>query len=200
MDIKYKLTDTQRDYLTELFNIGIGKASSVLSEMLEKPVSLHIPEVSLVDIKEISSELENLGYQNRSSVSLGMEGNVEGIMFLLFSDESAKEISKALETDESDINTVIEIANIVLNSVIGTFGNILNEKIDYTSPVYSKKDISSQVSTVIKNTQDKSFVLFANTFLSVESIQVETAILITIDLKSYSHLLSLVDKITKGFS
>ena len=121
-------------------------------------------------------------------------------MFLLFSDKSAKEISQALGTDESDINTIIEISNIVLNSVIGTFGNILNEKIEYTAPVYSEKNISSQVVPIDKKSNDNSFVLFANTFLSVRSIQVETAILITIDLESYSHLISLVNKITKEFS
>lgn len=199
MDNKTILTDLQKDYLTELFNIGVGKASSLLSEMLEEPVILHIPEISLVNTDQISSELDKMGYHNRSSVSLGMEGDVEGIMFLLFSDETAKEISKALGTNESDKNTIIEIANIVLNSVIGTFGNILNEKIEYTVPVYSEKNISFQVHPKRNNTNN-SFVLFANTYLIVKSIQVETAILITIDLKSYSHLTSLIDKINRGFS
>ena len=42
-----KLTEFQFDALTEVINIGVGRAASILNEMIETHISLQIPEIKV---------------------------------------------------------------------------------------------------------------------------------------------------------
>ena len=52
MSEKIEISPEQLDALTEIFNIGLGRAGSVLGDMTKVRVNLKIPEVSYIDFKE----------------------------------------------------------------------------------------------------------------------------------------------------
>ena len=47
-----KLNEIQIDVLREIGNIGSGNAVTALSQMINKPVGMHIPAVHIMNVKE----------------------------------------------------------------------------------------------------------------------------------------------------
>ena len=54
-----KLSDFQIDVLKELGNIGAGNAATALSKLLKKKISMYVPNVRIMEFKDVSNMLEN---------------------------------------------------------------------------------------------------------------------------------------------
>ena len=55
--IHVELSDDQKDALRELGNIGASHAATTLSTMLNTPIMLNVPEISITNFTEISSQI-----------------------------------------------------------------------------------------------------------------------------------------------
>jgi chemotaxis protein CheC len=55
-----ELTVTHKDALTELINIGYGRAAGALSELTGYRVSLEVPQVAMHDIEAVGPILQSL--------------------------------------------------------------------------------------------------------------------------------------------
>lgn len=78
----------KRDFLKELFNISVGKAASVLSEIVNKKINLRVPELKLINLEENSSEfydyILNVGSGSILISSLSFNKEIKGIANLIF--------------------------------------------------------------------------------------------------------------------
>lgn len=46
------------DILNELFNISVGQAASLLSEMINRTLILNVPSIEIIDIKDNSADVD----------------------------------------------------------------------------------------------------------------------------------------------
>lgn len=137
-----ELTAHQRDALTELINIGYGRAAAALSELTGYRITLEVPQVSMHDIEEIAPALERVISIDVASVSQLFAGPVSGNAMLLMDEQSALMLSRLLidersasrQFDSSAGETITEVGNILLNACLGVFGNLLHVQVTFTVP------------------------------------------------------------------
>ena len=191
-----KLTAFQLDALRELVNIGVGRAAGVLNEMLQSHVQLHVPDVRVLSPKEIGGALDGVGTETLSSVQLGFRGPFSGMASLVFPTESAGNLVSLLlgdelaptDLDSIRIGTLTEVGNIVLNGVMGSVGNLLDQRIDYAVPTYIESDIGSMLSPGA--TRFDAAIVLARTRFTIERLQVDGDILLLFEVGSFDALLS----------
>lgn len=137
-----ELTDQQRDALTELINIGYGRAAAALSELTGYRITLEVPQVSMHDIDQIAPALERVISIDVASVNQLFSGPISGNAMLLMDEESALMLSRLLidersaprQFDSSARETITEVGNILLNACLGVFGNLLSVQVTFAVP------------------------------------------------------------------
>src|SRR5690348_8788026 len=81
----------QMDVLKEVGNIGAGHAATALSKMLNKPVDMLVPKVSLLPIEEVA-EIVGGADQIVIAIYLMVKGDAPGNLFFIIRLESAKKL------------------------------------------------------------------------------------------------------------
>src|SRR6202012_4643129 len=123
----------QKDALTELINIGYGRAAGSLSELTGYRIALEGPQGAIHDIAEIAPALERMLGSSIASGNQVFSGPVSGNALLLLDQASALELIRLLSDarsspvgfDSNSREIMTEIGNIVLNACLGVFGNLL---------------------------------------------------------------------------
>ena len=138
-----ELTGQYFDVLKELGNIGAGNATTALAQMIGCKVDMSVPQVRLLDFKELG---EIVGGEDKVMVSiyLQVEGDVEGsIMFILAKSAAAHLVNKLmcgmLGIDEKDVDNyqfgeiecsaIKEVGNIITGAYLNALSSITNLKI-----------------------------------------------------------------------
>ena len=86
------LSDFQKDALTEVGNIGIGHATTSLSQMVNKRVWISIPDMKLLPLIEVPALVRN--EDPVVGVILQLTGDAKGYLLLLLSKKTAKMLIK----------------------------------------------------------------------------------------------------------
>lgn len=117
----YQFVDLHFDVLKEIGNIGAGNAATALSQLLDQPIDMQVPNVNLLPFEQI---LDTLGGAEEIVVAafLRVEGEAPGNMFFIIRQDSAKRLLKTLggvEVKDGADYTEMEL------SALGEIGNIL---------------------------------------------------------------------------
>lgn len=191
------LSNIQLDSLKEVVNIGVGKASSVLSEMLDSRVHLSVPSLKILKAADLK-DYQQFNNTNLSMVNMGFEGCFNGSIMLAFPPKSAdimvtnltgEELSGS-EMDSIRSGALIEVGNILLNGVLGSLSNIIDERLDYTIPMYYEDNIQNMMKQKTTNiTQDKILILLAETKFEIDTLEISGKVLLFMELDSFNTLL-----------
>jgi chemotaxis protein CheC len=65
-----KVTLDQLDAIKELFNMGVGRGASILSQMVDSRVHLEVPKVEIYSSSDIESLKKAIGLDESSSVNM----------------------------------------------------------------------------------------------------------------------------------
>lgn len=139
------LDDMQLDALKEIGNIGAGNAATALSRMVGKRVSMAVPLVRILPLKDVPDwlggpEKEVLG------VYLTMSGAVTGhILFVMTIDNALKlmkillgnmapEKEQILEMDEIASSAMNEIGNILSSSYLSALADFTGLRLSHSVP------------------------------------------------------------------
>ncbi|MBD3409425.1 MAG: chemotaxis protein CheC [Ignavibacteriales bacterium] len=198
------LNERQTDALKELINIGVGGSVSLLDQMINHPIKLHVPRISVFRYAErhtieLWTELKD---QALSAVKLQFDGAFKGNAEIVFPPKSANNLVAAL-TGESEegpgldsvrVGTLLEVGNIVLNGVMGSLGNHLEQHFTFSLPAYQEDTFEN---LILSNTHsDNPVVLLATAHFDIVDLQVNGEILALFELSSFEKLKEAVDKIT----
>jgi chemotaxis protein CheC len=146
------LTAYQLDGLQELVNIGVGRAASILHEMVGSHIHLQVPYIKLLSSSEVQQELQqHLGIAPVSAVRLGFNGSFAGVAQLVFPTDSASKLVAVLTREEFDlcdldavkVGTLSEVGNIVINGVMGSISNVLQQHLNYSLPLYIEDTVAN---------------------------------------------------------
>jgi chemotaxis protein CheC len=77
-----KLTALQEDALTEVINIGFGRAAASLSKLTGQRVQLEVPHITMCPIDELSDRLRPMIQSDVASVHQIFSGSVAGLAWL----------------------------------------------------------------------------------------------------------------------
>ena len=135
--MKDKLSLLEIDALTEIFNIGIGRAANALNKMVSQHVDLTIPSVEIVPNKTAKSKLNFASNIEISAVTQRFDGDFKGQAILMFSKESGLQLVSTLLGNkfppevlyELEQDSLVEICNVILNACFGTVINFLKSSI-----------------------------------------------------------------------
>ena len=140
MDIK--LTDIERDQISEIINIGAGNAATALSTMLGKKVQMDVPSTF---VGKIESVIKLLGEANNTVLTVYLKtfGDVNGALAIIFPPVAALKFNEILTGNkkndlrnfsDADLSSLREVGNILMGASITAFSKFLNMNILHSIP------------------------------------------------------------------
>lgn len=172
MSLKKEITPFQLEVLKEIGNIGAGHAATALSTLLNKKISMRIPDVRIVSFDEM---LELAGGSDAivASVFLRIEGDASGNMFFTLPLEQATLLVQKLTGDQSfsfdhppfpelALSAMEELGNILMGSYISSLSDFTGLSLYPSVPSISIDMAGAIISyglIEISQTQDYALVI-----------------------------------------
>ncbi|MEM7349397.1 MAG: chemotaxis protein CheC [Acidobacteriota bacterium] len=188
------------DAISELMNIGVGRSAGMLNEMIGSSIELIVPSVKILKISELTVELGGEPGGVYSFIRLPFQGPIHGTAALVFPPDSAAQLVAVLTGEEpgtADLDTVragtlSEVGNIVINGVMGSFGNILRLPLTYELPFYFEGLPEHLLQHQLAETDPE--MLLAHTRFTVRDLEIQGTILLVFEVRSFDALLTAVDR------
>lgn len=195
-----KLTDAQSDALIEIANIGVSKAATQLSSLLNDAIELNVPEIELIDISKLPEKLvDAVGHM--VVVHQGLGGFMVGKAYLVFHTEESEAIVKVLlgslqSTKDMDLRVyeyeaMMEIGNIIISTCISTLANMLDEDISLSVPGYTEKN---KMDFVEEEGGKDCQVMIMKTVLNASRRSITGTLVIILTMLSAETLIKSVDR------
>ncbi len=196
-------TDRHKDALTEVVNIGIGRAASILSSMSRAPVGLQVPELQILPLEEVVRSIADRWNEKLVSVRMDFDGSFTGRTDLIFPSDSAAALVKALvgdvgpdlDLDTLRVATLTEVGNVVINGVLGSIGNVLNENLQYSVPDTREESAERLFSNRDGVGGEQPYAILARTGFTVDDLRLSGEIVIIFDVGSIHSLVGALDSI-----
>ena len=202
------MTDLQKDLLKEYVNVFIGQAASMLSDMANQRVLLSVPEVEIINMSDEKKALERPLFTHGHIVSSSMKFGHEfsGRALLIFPAQKAKLLVDAcmgMETTsfeegsfdliDTDFDVLKEISNVILNSVIGEFSNLIGTTVEFSIPDVEVVFVSEDEQKLyLKN---NVYMMMLYTSFELAKAQVEGVVIVALGLNSLNKLLGKIDEV-----
>lgn len=194
-----QLTNDQIDVLKELVNIGVGRAASMLNEMVDSRIVLEIPYIKILSATDLQQEsVHKFEHDCFAAVRQSFSGSFSGVAELVLPTQSASKLVSVLTgenlgspaLDAVKIGTLSEIGNIVINSVIGSISNVLKQQMSYALPIYLEDTVENLLTS--KNIS-KSTILLAPASLTIEKLEIMGDINLIFEVNSFDALLTAIE-------
>lgn len=126
-----ELSELHRDALSELFNLGVGRAAHSLSQMVRDEIELSAPFVDLIQPDEVSAVLIGSEFKQLSMVIIDFDGPFVSKAILLFPERNALAILSNMldpeltpeEVSEFEQEAMCEIGNVILNACMSALAD-----------------------------------------------------------------------------
>lgn len=194
------LSDSQRDALAEVVNIGLGRAAATLSELTGQRVLIQVPQVEIQEVRDLGKALDRLVQGEVATVHQIFSGPIAGDALLLLDYDSAIALSTLLSVDRqpgarldaADREVLTEVGNILLNACLGTFSNMLDVRISFSVPRLHVDALRGLLdSLVIERIEVQHVLIIYATFRLQESL-ISGYILIALGISSLDRLLQAI--------
>lgn len=193
-----KVTHDYFDVLKEIGNIGAGNAMTALSQMLNCKVDMQVPQVRLLEFKEVGAMMGG-EEQLMIGVYLAVEGDITGSIMFLVKQESAKHLvnklmmgmgSEGPGLNEMELSAMKEVSNIITGAYLNSLSMLTNLKI-YPSP----PDLTMDMAGAILSVPAIEFGTIGDKILLIQSqfydeVEIDGYFILIPDLESYEKILS----------
>ncbi|MEA4831376.1 MAG: chemotaxis protein CheC [Oscillospiraceae bacterium] len=136
------LNSEQLDVLQEIGNIGAGNAATALATLLSNRVSMSVPILNIVDIKDIADTLG--GPENGVvGILMSMSGDVKGLIMLVYEEKFLNTVIRTLlgtdidglnNLSEMDKSVFMEVGNILGSAYLNALAQLTGLKIVISPP------------------------------------------------------------------
>ena len=192
------LNELQRDALGEIFNIGVGRAASSLSQIVTDTVLLSAPEVMLVHREDAAKVLLGSEFRQFSTVSQHFSGAFDAEAMLVFPESNALEIVRLMvgphmsveELSEFEQEAMCEVGNIILNACMSALADLFHLALNGTLPVHRFGDTES---LSFLSGGDSQMVLVLQVDMTISQQRVQGHILFLLSVASMQSLLDCLD-------
>ncbi len=195
------LTEDERDALTELANMGVGRAAANLSKMVAEPVRLSVPRTEIVSWDDAYRVIADRDGSGLVAVDQQFQGSFSGRALLIFPEANSLELVRAVvggdlsleELVDMEREALAEIGNVILNGCLATLANVLRQGLSMSLPVVLKGD-SLRILGQPDDPAGKQQVLFLYIDFAVERRSIDGYIALLMDLPSLTALKALVQE------
>ena len=193
-----ELNELQRDALGEIFNIGVGRAASSLSQIVNDEVLLSAPCVMVVPHEKAAEILLGTEFRQFSTVSQTFTGPFDAEAMLVFPESNALEIVRLMvgphmsiqELSEFEQEAMCEVGNIILNACMSSLADLLHISFDSTLPQHRFGDTESI--ELLEGDEDHMVVLL-QVDMTISQQCIQGHILFLLSVTSMANLLSCLD-------
>ena len=196
-----KLTERQRDALSELINIAFARTGAALSELTGHRVLLEPPEVAVYRTEELRGALAKFVPGDVASIQQVFAGPVAGEALLLLNYEGAVQLTDLLTDehqpsnylDESAREVLTEVGNILLNACLGMFGNLLNVHVTFSVPRLHLETLDEIIASTTTGKTEMHYALVVYTAFQIRDSSVKGFLVIVLSVESLDRLIQEVD-------
>ncbi|HLZ82176.1 MAG TPA: chemotaxis protein CheX [Caulobacteraceae bacterium] len=136
------LDDLELDALSELVNIGVGRAAASLRVMVGEEILLSVPSVKVVSRVEAAGIIGGRDIGELVAVHQSFDGDISGRALLIFPETNSLELVRAVTGGELPLEDIIELeqealaetGNIILNGCLATIANLLGRSLKMSLP------------------------------------------------------------------
>lgn len=198
-----EFSECDYDTLSEIFNVGIGKASDLLSQIVKKKIILQIPRILVLKSPEEFQSVPELAGLVKGTLmvsSLSFTEQLAGTANLVFPAEKMRDFITLCTEEEApcengsteftdvDFDVIKEIGNIFLNCILGSVGDFLSVPMSYSVPAVKVYDRAIDFGRNVMTEECPSVLFLAVTFV-IDSVKIEGAILVSLAMDSCDRLL-----------
>jgi chemotaxis protein CheC len=176
-----ELTDMQLDGLREISNIGSGTAATALSSMLGRTVDLKVPRALALDLAD-AVEAVGSPEDDVTAVVLGVFGDLNATVVLLFDPQSAATVCTLLGVDPDDsemaLSALGEVGNILGSSYVGAMGQMAGLDLEPQPPVALADMLGAIVASALASSaMDTDLALLLDSEMLVEGAECSFGVL-----------------------
>lgn len=198
------LTPLEIDALTEIFNIGIGRAANSLNQMVSQSVELTIPKVEILPNIAAKKKLDFDPLAEISAVTQRFSGDFQGQALLMFSKENGLQLVSLLLSNKIPIealseleqDSLVEIGNVILNACFGTVINFLQSSITIEMPEF----IQGGINQIFTYSSDHDWSLYIKVKFSLPSEDIAGYISFIMDITSLEIFQESVRQFVNGIT
>jgi chemotaxis protein CheC len=197
-----ELTAHQKDALSELINIGFGRAAAALSKLTGQRVQLEVPQVAICPIDELSNQLRPMVSGEIATIHQIFSGAVVGDALLVIDQHSAailkelltNEPALPLEIDASAREVLTEIGNILLNACLGTFGNLLHVQVSFSVPHLTLETLEGVVGSIAVGREGLRYALIVHAAFRLKNSSLTGYLVIVLSVASIERLMGALQR------
>jgi chemotaxis protein CheC len=197
-----ELSETEKDALAEIANIGVSRAATSLRQMVGEEVLLSVPAVNIVSCVAASRLVERGGTSRLVGVQQSFEGPFSGRALLIFPAAQSLELVRSIVGDEHSLEDVIDLeqealaetGNVILNACLATIANVLKRTMRMSLPSVIRGDGRTLFDVRAGDAPD-NLVLFLYIDFTIKKHDIRGFIALLMDLPSLTAL----RKIVRGY-
>lgn len=195
------LGELERDALTEIVNIGVGRAASSLRKMIGDQVTLSVPAIDIVSQRRAARLISEREAADLVAVRQDFDGAFAGPALLIFPESNSLELVRAVTGESLSVEDVTEIeqealtetGNVILNSCLATIANMLKRSLAMTIPEVLHGNSAALFEVDEAGDQD-GLVLFLYIDFAVRKRDIRGYIAMIMDIPSLEKLKELLDE------
>ena len=188
-----KIEELDHDALTELFNIGLHRAASSLSELTGQRILVDLPRLWICPIEETHARLVDLLDGDLATVHQIFKGTVTGDAVLVLDYESATRLAALMtdgsvaiggRLDQSAREVLAEVGNVILSSCLSSFGDMLQVSVSFSVPRMHVESLDGLLRSMRVDSEDLSFALLAATRFRLTEGEVGGYLIVAVGMSS----------------
>lgn len=198
------ITEKQKDALTELVNISFSKSANALSELTGQRVHLDVPNVEIYPVEALGEVLSKIIDSEVASVHQLFNGQISGDAMLLVNTDSSlilndllvgNEPGTTLEFDNSTREVLVEVGNIILNSCLGMFGNLLQVQFTFSVPQLKVNSISNMMSSLDTGKESIRYALFIYMGFRLKESNIDGYLIVVLGVNSMDYFILKIEEL-----
>jgi chemotaxis protein CheC len=150
------LNSFQLDVLKEIGNIGAGHAATALSQLISEPITMTVPNVSIVSLAEVS-EILGGAEQEVVGIYMRMFGDVPGKIIFVFAEEEAMTLAgmltgkndKSQALNDYDKSALKEIGNIMTGAYLYALTKLTGYNVLSSVPILANDMVGAILNTAL---------------------------------------------------
>ncbi|MBC3877201.1 chemotaxis protein CheC [Undibacterium sp. FT79W] len=195
------LSELHLDALSEVFNVGAGRAAASLSEIVGDEVLLSVPSVEIRKSSDLDLSAISLDSNRFGTVHQTFSGTFQAEALLLFTEEHALEIVRDMmgsqisleDLAEFEQEAMCELGNIILNACLSAMADMLNIPLDCSLPDYTVAT-TEEIFRRVSDDEKQPYVLLLHIDLAIEKRRSEGHLIFLLSSTSLESLIIQIER------
>jgi chemotaxis protein CheC len=200
-----RLSTVQADAIQELGNIGAAHAATTLSQMLECPIEMSVPDIRTIELSRLA---DYMGEEPAVMVAFELQGEISHGGYILFyiARESAIHLTNTMLglkdsnrlLDEMDKSALLEVSNIMVSAFLGATAELLGFVMLPSPPALTIDMAHAAMQTLIAQMEEEANeVLLFSTELIAEEHKIDSDIIMMPEISTLTRIVGLLENMVR---